>query len=75
MTLLTVDLQWRNKALKDVCDCKLSEKGNLLYKIKWLGYPTSENTWEKAQNLDAEGMLFTDTCFLLADLWETGSIK
>ena len=24
---------------------------NLLYRIKWVGYPSSENTWEKADLL------------------------
>ena len=42
---------------KDVCDCKLSGKGTLMYQIKWLGYPAAENTWEKATNLDDEGKL------------------
>ena len=63
------------KLSKDVCDCKLSEKGALMYQIKWLGYPASENTWERASNLDPEGTLFTDTCFSLAGLWETRNMK
>lgn len=27
-----------------------------MYQIKWLGYPASENTWEKAGNLDDEAL-------------------
>ena len=46
---------------KDVCDCKLSGKGTLMYQIKWLGYPAAENTWEKAPNLDDEGTLLIFT--------------
>merc|ERR1712126_125952 len=45
-----------NYEVEDVCDCKLSEKGALLFKIKWLGYPASENTWERASNLDPEAL-------------------
>merc|ERR1712137_85604 len=45
-----------NYEVEDVCDCKLSEKGTLMYQIKWLGYPASENTWEKARNLDDEAL-------------------
>merc|ERR1712126_77538 len=45
-----------NYEVEDVCDCKLSEKGVLLFKIKWLGYPASENTWERASNLDPEAL-------------------
>merc|ERR1711917_82625 len=49
-------LTMANYEVEDVCDCKLSDKGNLLYKIKWVGYPSSENTWEKASNLDDEAL-------------------
>merc|ERR1711970_222061 len=45
-----------NYEVQDVCDCKMSVKGTLLYHIKWVGYPSSENTWEKASNLDEEAV-------------------
>merc|ERR1712133_353688 len=49
-------LTMANYEVEDVCDCKLSEKGTLLFKIKWLGYPAAENTWERASNLDPEAL-------------------
>ena len=45
--------------VEDLLDKKI-ENGNVYYKVKWLGYPPSESSWEPLINLEGASELVND---------------
>ena len=44
--------------MEKIIDSKHKGRGRKLhYLIKWKGYPTSDNSWEPAKNLNAEELI------------------
>lgn len=43
--------------VEEIVDKRIGSKGNIEYLLKWVGYPSSENTWESVENMDCQHLV------------------